>query len=227
MTASKSVHDVLHDIQVALKVPKDLWNDFGKYPYRNAESILQAVKPLLPDGYTVIVGVEPRVIGGRFVCMAEAMLAKGNDLSEKVWTSAYAVEPLDGKKGMDAAQVSGATISYAKKYALGNLFAIDGNKDSDAPETPSNATNGKNGKNTSKAAQKAAEADTQPLVLDVNKEQHDEAKRVLFRAMQGYAERTGRDVAEIVDATFAAKPADQWTVDELDMKASEFSGEAR
>ena len=224
MATSKNINDVLHDIQVALKVPKDLWNDFGKYPYRNAESILQAVKPLLPDGYTVVVDIEPQLMEGRIVCMAEARLVSGE--SAVVSAKAYAVEP-DGKKGMDAAQVSGATISYAKKYALGNLFAIDGNKDSDAPETPSNATNGKNGKNTSKAAQKAAGGDTQPLVLDVNKEQHDEAKRVLFRAMQAYAERTGRDIAEIVDATFAAKPADQWTVDELDMKASEFSGEAR
>ena len=224
MTASKSVHDVLHDIQVALKVPKDLWNDFGKYPYRNAESILQAVKPLLPDGYTVVVDIEPEVMDGRIVCKAIAALQSADLLG--VTARAYAVEP-DGKKGMDAAQVSGATISYAKKYALGNLFAIDGNKDSDAPETPSNGTNGRNGKSTRKAAQKAAEADTAPLVIDVNKEQHDEAKRVLFRAMQAYAERTGRDIAEIVDATFAAKPADQWTVDELDMKASEFSMEAR
>ena len=222
---ANETYGVLHDIQTALKVPKDLWNDFGKYPYRNAESILQAVKPLLPDGYTVICDVNPEIMDGRIVCTATAMLAKGDSPSEKVWTAAYAVEP-ESKKGMDSAQVSGATISYAKKYALANLFAIDGMKDSDA-ETPSNGSKAQNGKNTRKAAQKAAGGDTEPLVIDVGKEKHDEAKRVLFRAMQAYAERTGDDVARIVDVTFAAKPADEWTVDELEAKAYDFSGEAR
>ena len=220
---SKSVHDVLHDIQVALKVPKDLWNDFGKYPYRNAESILQAVKPLLPSGYTVVVNVEPVVMEGRIVCMAEAILRFGETYAT---AKAYAVEP-DGKKGMDSAQVSGATISYAKKYALGNLFAIDGNKDSDAPETPSNGSNGRNGKNTRKAAQKAAGGDTQPLVIDVTEQQLAEAKRALFRAMQANAERTGRNVNDIVAETFAEKDPEDWTIAELDALASKLSKEAR
>lgn len=215
MATSKSVHDVLHDIQVALKVPKDLWNDFGKYPYRNAESILQAVKPLLPDGYTVICDVNPEVMDGRIVCTATAMLAKGSDPSEKVWTAAYAIEP-ESKKGMDSAQVSGATISYAKKYALGNLFAIDGNKDSDAPD----AQDSKPATKTRKKPQKAAESDTAPQVVVVD--DHKEAKLALFRAMQAYAKADGRDVSVIVENTFAEKPADSWTVDELLAKAREF-----
>ena len=221
---SRSVHDVLHDIQVALKVPKDLWNDFGKYPYRNAESILQAVKPLLPDGYTVVVDIEPEVMDGRIVCMAEARIVSGE--SAVVSAKAYAVEP-EGKKGMDSAQVSGATISYAKKYALGNLFAIDGNKDSDAPETPSNGSKAQNGKNTRKAAQKAAGGDTQPLVIDVTEQQLAEAKRALFRAMQANAERTGRNVNDIVAETFAEKDPEDWTIQELDAMATKLSKEAR
>ena len=215
MATSKSVHDVLHDIQVALKVPKDLWNDFGKYPYRNAESILQAVKPLLPDGYTVICDVNPEVMDGRIVCTATAMLAKGSDPSEKVWTAAYAIEP-ESKKGMDSAQVSGATISYAKKYALGNLFAIDGNKDSDAPETQPK---------TRKKAQKPSDGDTAPQVVVVDDVK--EAKLALFRAMQAYAEHEGRDVSAIIDGTFASKPPEDWTADELLEKASEFEEAAR
>ena len=217
MATSKSVHDVLHDIQVALKVPKDLWNDFGKYPYRNAESILQAVKPLLPDGYTVICDVNPEVMDGRIVCTATAMLAKGSDPSEKVWTAAYAIEP-EGKKGMDSAQVSGATISYAKKYALGNLFAIDGNKDSDAPETQP-------APKTRKKAQKPSDGDTAPQVVVVDDVK--EAKLALFRAMQAYAEHEQRDVAAIIDGTFASKPPEEWTADELLEKASEFEEAAR
>ena len=214
---SKSVHDVLHDIQVALKVPKDLWNDFGKYPYRNAESILQAVKPLLPDGYTVICDVNPEVMDGRIVCTATAMLAKGSDPSEKVWTAAYAIEP-ESKKGMDSAQVSGATISYAKKYALGNLFAIDGNKDSDAPETQP-------APKTRKKAQKPSDGDTAPQVVVVDDVK--EAKLSLFRAMQAYAEHEGRDVSAIIDGTFASKPPEDWTADELLEKAAEFEEAAR
>lgn len=213
---SRTIHDVLHEIQVALKVPKDLWNDFGKYPYRNAESILQAVKPLLPSGYAVVCDIEPQLMDGRIVCMAEAILkAEGTALG----AAAYAVEP-ESKKGMDSAQVSGATISYAKKYALANLFAIDGMKDSDA-ETPSNVGNAKPAPKSRKKAQKPAEGDT--TVIDVDKAQLDEAKRVLFRAMQGYAERHGRNVAEIIDATFSQKPADEWTVAEFEAKAYEFT----
>lgn len=219
MTASKGPREVLHDIQAALKVPKDQWNDFGKYPYRNAESILQAVKPLLPDGYTVVVDVSPELLGERIVCRAVASLICPTGCAD---ACAYAVEP-ESKKGMDSAQVSGATISYAKKYALGNLFAIDGNKDSDS-ETPSNGSNQKAAPKSRKKPQKAADGDTAPVeVIDVDKAQLDEAKRVLFRAMQGYAERHGRNVAEIVDATFSAKPADEWTVAEFEAKAYEFA----
>ena len=219
MTA-KTIHDVLHDIQVALKVPKDQWNDFGKYPYRNAESILQAVKPLLPSGYTVVCDASLAVVGSEMVCQVVASLvgAEGH-----VSAMGYAREP-ESKKGMDASQVSGSSTSYAKKYALGNLFAIDGNKDSDS-ETPSNGSSAKPAAKSRKKPQKAAEGDTAPVeVIDVDKAQLDEAKRVLFRAMQGYAERTGRNVAEIIDATFASKPADEWTRDEFEAKAYEFTG---
>lgn len=126
--------NVLHGIQTALKVPKDQWNAFGKYPYRNAESILQSVKPLLPDGVVVLCDVTaaPYEVAGTMhvACLATATLKSAD---EEIRATAYAVEPLE-KKGMDAAQLSGATISYAKKYALANLFAIDGTKDSDAME---------------------------------------------------------------------------------------------
>ena len=215
--ATKGIHEVLHDIQVALKVPKDQWNDFGKYPYRNAESILQAVKPLLPSGYTVVCDASLAVVGSEMVCQVVASLvcAEGS-----VSAIGYAREP-ESKKGMDASQVSGSSTSYAKKYALGNLFAIDGNKDSDS-ETPSNGTAAKKGPNTRKKAAKPAQADTEPLVIDVSEQQLAEAKRALFRAMQGYAERTGRDVDEIVKATFAAKPPEEWTVDEFEAKAYDF-----
>ena len=217
--ATKNLYEVLHDIQVALKVPKDQWNDFGKYPYRNAESILQAVKPLLPSGYTVLCDASLVMVGDALVCQVVATLACPEG---SVSALGYAREP-ESKKGMDASQVSGSSTSYAKKYALGNLFAIDGNKDSDA-EAPSNGSSAKAAPKSRKKAQKPAEGDTAPVeVIDVDKAQLDEAKRVLFRAMQGFAERHGRNVAEIIDATFSQKPADEWTVAEFEAKAYEFT----
>lgn len=165
MSEPKSVREVLHDIQVALKVPKDQWNSFGKYPYRNAESILQSVKPLLPEGAVVLCNVAAsscEVDGKSHVmCLATATLNIGE---EEISATAYAVEPLS-QKGMDSAQVSGSTISYAKKYALANLFAIDGTEDSDAqkpaksPEKPEKRDNAsKLDKAMSEAMRAAAEA---------------------------------------------------------------------
>lgn len=217
MATSKGIHDVLHDIQVALKVPKDQWNDFGKYPYRNAESILQAVKPLLPSGYTVVCDASLAVVGSEMVCQVVASLVSAEG---HVSATGYAREP-EAKKGMDASQVSGSSTSYAKKYALGNLFAIDGNKDSDS-ETPSNGGNAKPAPKSRKKAQKPAEGDTAPAVIDVDEAKMAEAKRNLFRAMQGYAERNGRNVDEIVKATFASKPPEQWTLEEFEAKAYDF-----
>ena len=224
---AKDIHQVLHDLQVALKVPKDQWNDFGKYPYRNAESILQAVKPLLPDGYSVVVDITPVTVpagaGIRIICKATASLVCADNA---VRVDAYAVEP-ESKKGMDSAQVSGATISYAKKYALGNLLAIDGNRDSDstAPETPSGGPRPKGGAKSRKKAQEPPHAAVEPQVTIVpSDEQLADTKRALFRAMQAYAERAGRDVSEIVAATFDGRPAEEWTIDELQAKADEFEG---
>lgn len=137
----KELPDVLHDIQAGLKVPKDQWNGFGKYPYRNAESILQRVKELLPDGYSVIMQTRIETINaarGAAVVPAQVIWAdatlQGPD-GDSLTVSAPALMP-DEKKGMDSAQLTGAAISYARKYALAGLFAIDGTKDSDAIEPP-------------------------------------------------------------------------------------------
>lgn len=217
--ADKGIHDVLHDIQVALKVPKDLWNDFGKYPYRNAESILQAVKPLLPSGYTVVCDARLDVVGDEMVCKVTASL---EGPTGSVSASGYAREP-QAKKGMDSSQVSGSSTSYAKKYALGNLFAIDGNRDSDA-EAPSDGGSAAKAPKGRKAARKPADGDTAPLTVIVDDESNrEEAKRILWRSMQGWAERNNRDVNEVAAATFSAKPADEWSVAELEAKAYEFA----
>ena len=115
-------------IQSELKAPKGQYNSFGKYNYRSCEDILEGVKPLLTKhGLVLTIQDSIDLIGDRFYVKATATITDGK---EQLSTSAYARESLD-KKGMDASQVTGATSSYARKYALNGLLAIDDTKDAD------------------------------------------------------------------------------------------------
>lgn len=117
----------LNEIQQKLKAPKNQYNAFGKYKYRNQEDILEAVKPLLGDA-TMIITDEIVNIGDRYYVKATATLKDGD---ETVFSTAYAREP-EIKKGSDESQITGATSSYARKYALNGLFLIDDTKDADS-----------------------------------------------------------------------------------------------
>ena len=115
-------------IQSELKAPKGQYNSFGKYNYRSCEDILEGVKPLLAKhGLVLTIQDSIDLIGDRFYVKATATITDGK---EQLSTSAYARESLDNK-GMDASQVTGATSSYARKYALNGLLAIDDTKDAD------------------------------------------------------------------------------------------------
>lgn len=115
-------------IQSELKAPKGQYNSFGKYNYRSCEDILEGVKPLLTKhGLVLTIQDSIDLIGDRFYVKATATITDGK---EQLSTSAYARESLD-KKGMDASQVTGATSSYARKYALNGLLCIDDTKDAD------------------------------------------------------------------------------------------------
>lgn len=115
-------------IQSELKAPKGQYNSFGKYNYRSCEDILEGVKPLLAKhGLVLTIQDSIDLIGDRFYVKATATITDGKD---QLSTNAYARESLD-KKGMDASQVTGATSSYARKYALNGLLAIDDTKDAD------------------------------------------------------------------------------------------------
>ena len=118
-------------IQAELKAPKGQFNDFGKYKYRSAEDILEAVKPIChAHGCYVTLSDELVCVGERYYIRATATLwNKDNDPVNYV--TAYAREE-ESKKGMDGSQVTGTSSSYARKYALNGLFAIDDTKDSDA-----------------------------------------------------------------------------------------------
>ena len=131
----------LNAIQIELKAPKDQYNSFGKYKYRNAEDICKAVKPLL-EKYKVALTISDEIVevGGRVYVKATATLLDC-EVSDLVAVSAYAREA-DDKKGMDAAQVTGATSSYARKYALNGLFLLDDTKDVDSEEYQAQAKSG-------------------------------------------------------------------------------------
>lgn len=119
----------LSDIQKTLKAPKNQYNDFGKYKYRNCEDILEAVKPLLGTSTLLLTDAIVEA-GGRVYVEATVIF---NDGKETV-CKAYAREP-ETKKGMDESQITGAASSYARKYALNGLFLIDDTKDADAQGT--------------------------------------------------------------------------------------------
>lgn len=130
--AVRNFYQNVSEIQSTLKAPKSQFNKFGNYAYRNSEDILEAVKPLLSKfGYVLTVNDEIVMAGDRFYIKATATISDG---MFHVTNSAFAREALD-QKGMNDAQITGSTSSYARKYALNGLFCIDDTKDADATNT--------------------------------------------------------------------------------------------
>lgn len=126
----------LLQIQSELKAPKGQFNAYGKYKYRSCEDILEAVKPILKkNNCTLLLSDSLIYIGERYYIKATATLV--NAEGKSVSTEAYAREE-ETKKGMDASQITGASSSYARKYALNGLLCIDDNKDSDTTNTGDN-----------------------------------------------------------------------------------------
>lgn len=120
-------------IQSELKAPKTQVNRFGGYKYRKAEDILEAVKPLLAkQKCTLIITDDIVMVGNRIYVKATATIK--NEKGEFEQTTGWAREE-ETKKGMDGSQITGASSSYARKYALNGLFAIDDNADSDTTDT--------------------------------------------------------------------------------------------
>ncbi|HDL8416693.1 TPA: ERF family protein [Yersinia enterocolitica] len=129
MSLNKEFVIKLATIQRGLNVPKGQENKFGGYKYRSCEDIMEAAKPLLGD-LLLSVSDEIVLIGDRYYVKATATLTDGENTHS---VSAMARESLT-KKGMDDAQITGATSSYARKYSLNGLFAIDDAKDADTNE---------------------------------------------------------------------------------------------
>lgn len=126
---SSDFYSRLADIQAHLNAPKNQYNSFGKYKYRSCEDILEGVKPLL-NGLFLSISDEIVLIGDRYYVRSTATITDGTNSHS---ASAMAREE-ENKKGMDSAQVTGATSSYARKYCLNGLFGIDDAKDADTDE---------------------------------------------------------------------------------------------
>lgn len=136
--AKLTIHEKLIDIQQELKAPKSLKNSFAGFNYRSAEGILTQLKPLLAKHKLVItLSDEMFHIGESNYVQATATLI---DIDGKQFeVCAYAREEVT-KKGMDSAQITGSTSSYARKYALSGLFGIDDNKDPDSQDNSEHQT---------------------------------------------------------------------------------------
>jgi hypothetical protein len=126
---SQKSSNPLAEIQAKLKAPKGQFNSFGKYHYRSAEDILEAVKKVVnPMGFSITLTDSVGEVGGRIYVQSTATLDNGEI---EYQATGFAREE-ETKKGMDGSQITGAASSYARKYALNGLFAIDDTKDSDA-----------------------------------------------------------------------------------------------
>lgn len=131
MESLLTITEKLIEVQSKLKAPKNQSNDFAHFKYRSCEDILEAVKPLIKEqGLSLIINDDIVLIGDRYYVKATILISDG---VTSISNTAFAREDIS-KKGMDASQVTGATSSYARKYALNGLFLIDDNKDADSNE---------------------------------------------------------------------------------------------
>ena len=201
-----NIYEKLSKIQCEMKVPKTQRNEFGKYNYRNCEDILEMVKPFLKETNTIInLSDELVFIEGRFYIKATATLID-IESGEKFSTSAFAREE-ETKKGMDGSQITGSSSSYARKYALNGLFAIDDVKDSD---TTNNHGAGEN--NSNKGQQKKQQTKKEPTpeekrsrglkYISEHKEKYEKAinKYLLGASVTGEDELSNEQVSELANS---------------------------
>lgn len=170
----------LLSVQEKLKAPKSQNNNFGKYKYRSCEDILEAVKPLnVEAGLLLTISDEIELVDGRHYVKATCRVTDGTD---EIVVTASAREA-GNKKGMDDAQVTGATSSYARKYALNGLYLIDDTKDADTDEYAQQQKRG------SQKQQKPKQNDQQ--------NEFQENRKVTNDIMKKIAEETGKSIQEV------------------------------
>ena len=188
------IYQKLNMVQSKMKAPKNLFNSFGKYKYRNAESILEAFKPYGKElGLVLMLNDSVEQVGDRVYIKATATLIDIEDNS-RTEVSAYAREPMS-KKGLDDSQLSGATSSYARKYCLNGLFLLDDTKDADTDEYRTQAENQHKAQNK---PQKVTDIQIQSLINVVSKKGLDIDDLLAKVGLDGTDELTAETYNEIV-----------------------------
>ena len=164
----QTLSEKLNHIQSNLNAPKNLYNSFGKYKYRNLEGIFEGLKPLLKEtGCTITVSDEIVCVNEMNYIKATATLSNGTD--ENISVTGWARESVS-KKGMDDSQITGSTSSYARKYAMNGLFAIADTKDAESMDNREHTTTQKTVKAPNKVKQNESLTDSQKAtILDLIK----------------------------------------------------------
>lgn len=195
-----NIYQSLNYIQSNLKAPKGQYNSFGKYNYRSCEDILEGVKPHLKETKTcLVISDEIVTIGEHNYIKATATLYSAD--GGAVANSAFAKEPLE-KKGMDPSQITGATSSYARKYALNGLFCIDDTKDADTDEY----------------AAKTTQTKAKPKVPETNTIREKRVKEEYLKSItqqMGIKQINPKLISEYINKTFKKKTSNELTEDEL------------
>ena len=174
-------------VQSELKAPKGQYNSFGNYKYRSCEDILEGVKPLLKE-YKLVLLINDEIvqIGERYYVKATAKITDG---VEVISATAYAREP-EAKKGMDESQITGATSSYARKYALNGLLAIDDSKDADTVD---------NGEKTIYNQKRRREPQSEPMILNAQSNTESVVNTMLINEIVQLANASGIDTNKLSD----------------------------
>jgi hypothetical protein len=212
--AGKAIYAALQAVQRELKAPKGQYNSFGKYKYRSCEDIVEAVKPLLNEQGLIltmsdeVVGVADRVY---IKATCKVIDVANGDVIE---TSALARESLT-KKGMDDSQITGTASSYARKYALNGLFAIDDTKDADTDQYKQQ-TNGSNSPQNRPQATQKQNAGTYKGSTANNAT--DEMRAKAIKSLNAEIERTGvasSEVAAIAKAKYGKASVKEMTTGQI------------
>lgn len=210
MAEGKPIFAALMAVQAELKAPKGQHNSFGKYDYRSAEDIIEAVKPLLKDnGLFLNMSDEVVLVGDRYYIKATVKVVDVVT-GESVQTSALAREAAQ-KKGMDESQVTGTASSYARKYALNGLFAIDDNRDADTDEYA---------RQTSQSAAGArSQRNAYPSKGSTNDELRSKAMHALSKEMQRVG-ASGEEVSALCGVKFGKTNSRDLSTGELSKLAA-------
>lgn len=210
MAEGKPIFAALMAVQAELKAPKNQHNSFGKYDYRSAEDIIEAVKPLLKEnGLFLNMSDEVVLVGDRYYIKATVKVVDVVT-GESVQTSALAREAAQ-KKGMDESQVTGTASSYARKYALNGLFAIDDNRDADTDEYVRQASQNAAGARLSRNAY--------PSKGSANDDLRSKAMHALSKEMQRVG-ASGEEVSALCGVKFGKTNSRNLSTGELSQLAA-------